>query len=117
MTEYLAKHKYLDEQKMPKVRTVYSDGEDEIIIDVAENIGTIVELECRNNNPLHVVKNLLDDGEWERSVEGTSYIWLKNVKGFDSHIKNIERFKSEPNWNVWNNEKDFYDDIQNSPEE
>lgn len=112
ISKYFAKYGYFDEQKMPKVRTVYSDEEDEITIDNAENVGIIVELECKKNNPLHIVKNLLKDSEWERSIEGTSYIWLKNVKGFTSHLKNIKRFKSKPDWNVWNNEKEMYTKIQ-----
>lgn len=84
---------------------------DEVTIDDAENVGIIVELECLNNEPLHIVKTLLDDNEWERSLEGTSYIWLKNVKGLTSHLKNLERFKTEPDWNVWDNEKEMYDKI------
>jgi adenylate cyclase class IV len=108
LTKYLANFKYFDEQKVLKVRTVYSNNEDEVVIDDVENVGVIVELECLNNDPLHVVKTLLKPGEWERSLEGTSYIWLKNIKGLTSHIKNLERFKTEPDWNVWKNEKDFY---------
>ncbi|QQS38811.1 CYTH domain-containing protein [Candidatus Woesebacteria bacterium] len=112
LTKYLAKYNYFDEQKMTKLRTVYSKGEDEITIDEADNVGIIIELECQNNEPLHVVKTFLSDNEWERSVEGTSYIWLKNVKGLTSHIKNLERFKTEPDWNVWENEKEMYEEIQ-----
>lgn len=112
ITKYLSKYKYFDEQKMPKVRTVYSNKEDEITIDDVENVGIIVELECLNNNPLHIVKRLLKDSEWNRSLEGTSYIWLKKVKGLTSHIKNLKRFKTEPDWNVWNNEKEMYLKIQ-----
>ena len=112
LTKYLFGYKYLDEQKMPKIRKVYSNGEDEIIIDDAENVGIIVELECLKNNPLHIVKTLLKDSEWDRSLEGTSYIWLKNVKGLTSHLKNLERFKTDPGWNVWKNEKKMYAEIQ-----
>lgn len=108
LTEYLSKHGYFDEQRMPKKRMVYSNGEDEITIDDVEKVGIIVELECSQNEPLHIVGTLLDKNEWQRSLEGTSYIWLKNVKGLSSHIKNIERFKKEPEWNVWNNEKEMY---------
>ena len=97
---------------MSKVRTVYSKKEDEITIDNVENVGIIVELECLNNNPLDIVKRLLKDSEWNRSLEGTSYIWLKNVKGLTSHLKNLERFKVKPDWNVWSNEKEMYLEIQ-----
>lgn len=112
LTKYLVKHKYFDEQKMSKLRTVFSDGEDEIIIDDVENVGIIVELECLNNNPLHTVKRLLKNNEWVRSLEGTSYVWLKNVMGFTSHLKNFKKFKKDPDWNVWDNEKDMYSKIQ-----
>jgi adenylate cyclase class IV len=112
LTKYLANYKYFDDQKMPKLRTVYSNGEDEITIDEIKNVGIIVELECQKNDPLHIVKTFLKDKEWTRSLEGTSYIWLKNVKGLTSHIENIERFKIEPNWNVWDNEEKFYSKIQ-----
>lgn len=112
ITKYLSKHNYFDEQNMPKLRTVYSNGEDEITVDDVENVGIIVELECTNNDPLHIIKRLLKDSDWDRSLEGTSYIWLKNVKGLTSHIKNLERFITEPDWNVWNNEKKMYFEIQ-----
>ncbi len=111
LTKYLSSHKYLDDQKMPKTRRVYSNGEDEITIDKIENVGVIIELECLRNDPLHIIKTLLEDDEWSRSLEGTSYIWLKNVKGLTSHLKNLERFKTEPDWNVWDNEKDMYSKI------
>ena len=112
LTKYLFSYKYFDEQKMPKIRMVYSNGEDEVTIDNVEKVGTIVELECLKNNPLHIIKILLKDKEWSRSFEGTSYIWLKNIKGLTSHLKNLERFKTDPDWNVWENEKKMYIEIQ-----
>ncbi|OGM12074.1 hypothetical protein A2Z22_03195 [Candidatus Woesebacteria bacterium RBG_16_34_12] len=108
LTKHLTRNKFIDEQKMPKTRSVYSNGEDEVTIDDVENVGIIVELECLNNEPLHIVKTLLKDSEWNRSLEGTSYIWLKNVKGLTSHLKNLKKFKTKPDWNVWDNEKDMY---------
>lgn len=108
LTRYLAKCRFFDDQKVLKVRTVYAKNGDEIIIDDVDKVGTIVELECLKNDPLAVVKTLLKPNEWDRSLEGTSYIWLKNVKGLNSHIKNIERFKTKPDWNVWENEKAMY---------
>lgn len=113
LTKYLSGYNYFDDQKMPKVRTVYSKDEDEVIIDDVENVGVIVELECLKNEPLHIVKTLLKDEEWSRSLEGTSYIWLKNVNGLTSHLKNLERFKTEPDWNVWDSERKWYSEIQN----
>ncbi len=112
LTKYLSSHKYFDDQKMPKSRRVYSNGEDEITIDEIENVGVIVELECLESDPLHIVKTFLKDKEWIRSLEGTSYVWLKNVKGLTSHLKNLERFEMEPDWNVWDNEMEMYAEIQ-----
>ncbi len=108
LIKYLAHYKYFAEQKMPKIRRVYSNGEDEFTIDEVENVGIIVELECLKNDPLHIVKTLLKDREWKRNLEGTSYIWLKNVKGLTSHLSNLDKFKTTPDWNVWDNEKDIY---------
>ncbi len=113
LTKYLSNYKYFDNQKMPKTRKLYSNGEDEITIDEIENVGVMVELECLKNDPLHIVKTFLKNKEWNRSLEGTSYIWLKNVKGLTSHLKNLERFKVEPQWNVWKNEIKMYAEIQN----
>ena len=111
LTNFLKKQKYLDEQKMSKVRQVFKKGTDEIVIDNVDKVGVIIELECKENDPLEIIKTLLKDSEWERSIEGTSYIWLKNVKGLSSHIKNTERFKTEPIWNVWKTEENFYKKI------
>ncbi len=108
LTKYLSSYKYFDEQKMSKTRRVYSNGEDEVTLDDVENVGTIVELECLKNDPLHIVTTLLKDKEWSRSLEGTSYIWLKNVKGLNSHLSNLKKFKTEPDWNVWKNERNMY---------
>lgn len=111
ITYYLSKNGYYDEQKMQKTRRVYLNGDDEITIDDVDKVGIIVELECLKNNPLDVVTTLLADNEWTRDVEGTSYIWLKNVKGLTSHLSNLDKFKTKPDWNVWENERDMYSKI------
>lgn len=111
ITVFLKEQNYFDEQKMPKLRQVFTKGSDEIVIDDVDKVGVIIELECKENDPLEIVKTFLKDSEWERSVEGTSYIWLKNVKGLSSHIKNFERFKTESSWNVWEVEKEMYEKI------
>lgn len=111
ITSFLKKQKYSDDQKMSKLRQVFKKECDEIVIDDVDRVGVIIELECKENEPLEIVKEVLDDSEWERSIEGTSYIWLKNVKGLSSHIKNLERFKTEPDWNVWEIEKEMYKTI------
>lgn len=101
ITDFLKNNNYFDEQKMPKIRSIFKRGSDEIVIDDVDKVGVIIELECKKHEPLEIVKEILLDSEWQRSLEGTSYIWLKNVKGLNSHIKNLERFKDNPKWNVW----------------
>ena len=102
LTKYLKRYDYLDSQIMPKTRQIFkNDSGDEIVIDNVDKVGLIIELECLQNEPLDVVKTFLSKNEWERSLEGTGFIWLKNVKGLNSHIKNLDRFKEDPYWNVW----------------
>lgn len=108
LTQYLISNRYFDEQKMAKTRTVYSDGKNEIEIDDIDQVGVVVELECLEDEPLDVVRILLTKDEWNRSIEGSSYVWLRKVKGLTSHLSNLERFKTEPDWNVWKNERDMY---------
>lgn len=111
IVSFLKKQNYFDEQRMPKTRLVFKKDCDEIAIDNVDKVGVIIELECKEKEPLEIVKTLLKDSEWERSVEGTSYIWLKNVKGLVSHIQNLERFKIDPSWNVWETERGMYKKI------
>ena len=108
---FLKKHKYHDGQKMPKVRRIFKSGGDEIVIDDVDQVGIIIELECKENEPLELVKTLLDDFEWERSLEGTSYAWLRNVKGLTSHIENFKKFEKMPAWNVWKHELKKYKEL------
>jgi adenylate cyclase class IV len=114
LSKYLSSHNFYDEQKMQKTRSVYLKGEDEVVIDDVDRVGIIVELECLKNDPMQVIKTILKNKEWERSLEGTSYIWLKNVKGLTSHLTNIKRFAEEPDWNVWKNERKWYNKINDS---
>jgi adenylate cyclase class IV len=100
------------EQVMSKVRRSLIDAnKNEIVIDDIENVGTVVELECEDNEPLEVVKSLLDDDEWSRNITGTGYMWLEKVKGFNLHLKYPKRFSKDPDWNVWENEREMYDNM------
>lgn len=108
LTAFLATHGYLDEQHMPKTRSIYKKGDNEVVIDKLEQIGTVIELECAKDEPMVLVNTLLKQHEWERSTEGTSYMWLAKVKGLSSHSANVERFKTEPSWNVWRHENSLY---------
>lgn len=108
LKKHLENNKFLGEQVINKKRTIYMKDRNEFVIDDIDKVGITVELECAEYEPLEVIKNVLSKSEWERSVEGTSFRWLRNVRGFTSHLNNLKRFESEPNWNVWKNEKDWY---------
>jgi len=100
---------YQDEQVLSKTRLAFCDDcNNEIVIDDVENVGVIIELECQDRSPIEVVKELLQDHEWNRSVKGTSYLWLEKVKGFDDHLDHQAKFKQSADWNVWDNEREFY---------
>ncbi|HQA96054.1 MAG TPA: hypothetical protein PLN18_01675, partial [Candidatus Colwellbacteria bacterium] len=95
---------------LAKTRQIFKNGqEDEIVVDDVENVGTIVELECQNDEPLDFAGTILKDDEWSRSVLGTSYIWLEKVKGFTDYLEYQTRFDKNPEWNVWENEKEIYE--------
>lgn len=102
---------FLDEQKMPKTRRVYKRGDDEVVIDDVDKVGVIIEIERQEGEPMELAKEFLADNEWERDLEGTSYIWLRKVKGLDRHLGHLKRFEEIPDWNVWEWEKDYYKNI------
>ncbi|OGM21594.1 hypothetical protein A2863_04015 [Candidatus Woesebacteria bacterium RIFCSPHIGHO2_01_FULL_38_9b] len=106
--DFLRKQEYFDEQKMSKVRKVYKRGSNELVIDTVDKVGVIIELECKKDEPLDLVRTFLDDSEWERDLEGTSYAWLKRVKGFSEHDNYLKKFQENPKWNVWYNEQGMY---------
>ena len=112
LAELFKQNGYQDEQVLVKTRLAFSDDRNnEIVIDDVENVGLIIELECQEFNPLEVVKDMLQDHEWKRSVKGTSYLWLEKVKGFNDHIDYPEKFKQSADWNVWDNEREFYSSL------
>ena len=96
LVEFMRTNNYYDDQIMSKVRQVFVMNDNEMVIDNVDKVGTIIELECKNDDPLVIIKTILNDDEWERSVEGTSYMWLKNVKGLTSHISNFKSLKKVP---------------------
>lgn len=114
LTRFLYLHKYIDLQKMIKTRTVYKRENNEVQIDNVDKVGIIIELETENNDPLDIIKQILKNYEWSRSVEGTSYLWLKKFKNLNSHIENRKRFFKEPDWNVWDNEIEMYNSLNKS---
>ncbi len=107
--DILLKNGFQGEQVLVKTRQAFGDSRDnEIAIDDVEHVGTVVELECMDGEPMEFVKALLSDNEWGRSTEGTSYAWLEKVKGFTDHLSHQSRFDEDPSWNVWDNEREMY---------
>lgn len=112
LSEILKKNGFQGEQIMMKIRQVFRDSDgNEIVIDDVDDVGTIIELECEEKDPMDVVQNLLCDGEWTRSILGTGYIWLEKVKGFSDHLTHKTKFEKNPDWNVWKNEREMYNSL------
>lgn len=94
-----------------KKRAVWVKGETQIVLDEIDGLDLIVELESESD-PLPEVKKLLGGSEWERTVEGTSNLWLWKKKGWTEHLDFPNRFKTDPDWNVWDNERDWYENVK-----
>lgn len=115
LTDVLVKYGWQDEQVMKKTRnSLVDDNNNEIVVDHIDGIGTVVELECETDDPHELVKKLLKLSEWTRSIIGTSYIWLEKHKGFDLHNQYPQMFDEKPDWNVWDNEREMYENLVNS---
>lgn len=113
LVEALLLNGFQGEQVLQKTRLAFRDSEkNEVVIDDVDHVGTIIELECEDKEPLEVVKNLLQDSEWKRSTLGTSYIWLDKVKGFNDHLDYENKFTEKPDWNVWDNEREMYEGLK-----
>lgn len=114
ISDFLIAQAFQDEQQMTKIRRIFTKETHEIVIDDVDQVGVIIELECQDSEPLDLMQTLLTDSQWIRDLEGTSFTWLKNVKGFTSHIKNFDRFKIEPDWNVLPHERQMYQKLSKS---
>jgi adenylate cyclase class IV len=108
VTKYFVSKGYFDSQKMQKTRKVFSYRDCELVIDEVDRVGLIIELECQAGEPMELVKSFLVENEWERDLEGTSYIWLRKVKGLKRHLNHLKRFETEPEWNVLAQEREYY---------
>ena len=103
---------FQDEQTIPKTREKYVLNDIEVTIDEIDQVGTMIEFETKESDPFAELYKILLDNELERVNEGIGYIWLRNTKGFTKHLKNLRRFKQEPEWNILENERDFYAQIK-----
>jgi adenylate cyclase class IV len=113
LAKFLENSGYQSDEHFKKTRTIYEDkqGFNEISVNNVEKVGIIVELECSHEDPHKVANQLLNSDEWKSSNEGLGYMWLKKVKGFSDHIKMMKKLKSNPALNVWENEKDLYENL------
>jgi len=108
LTKFFVSNGYLDSQKMQKTRKVFSYHDSELVIDDVDQVGLIIELECQSGEPMELVRSFLTNDEWERDLEGTSYIWLRKVKGLNRHLNHLKRFETDPEWNVLVQEREYY---------
>lgn len=108
---FFSNHGFKRQISIKKTRSVYKKGETEICIDDIENLGTLVEIESTDEEPLLVAESLLNPQEWERSIEGVSNIFMRVNYGQDKHLSYMKNFESDPAWNVWENEKEWYDKL------
>jgi len=109
MERVLLENGFQGEQVLLKTRKTFTDrNNNEIAIDDVDRVGTVVELECAEDEPVEFIKSLLSDSEWERSVKGTSYVWLEKAKGFTDHLSYQSKFDEDPLWNVLDSERELY---------
>jgi adenylate cyclase class IV len=114
LRNFLISSGYFDEQVMTKTRKIYLKDYNEIVIDNVTKVGTIIEIEAKRGEPLELVETILNKSEWKRNIEGTSFAWLRKVKGLKSHLTNLDWFEREPDWNVWENERMMYSKLNES---
>ena len=113
MTEVLLNAGFQDEQVMEKTRRIFIDGRDnEIVVDEIKDILEVIEIESKKDDPAKVLSKILKANEWSRGVAGTGYIWLEKIKGFSDHNDHQAKFAEKADWNVWDNEREIYDELQ-----
>lgn len=113
LIEFMKKAEYQTEQHYKKNRTIYRNDSNQITIDDVEKVGVIVELECQKDDPYKIANELLNKQEWEASNEGLGNMWLHKVKGFNTHLKLQEQLKKNSMLNVWENEREMYEKLNN----
>lgn len=96
------------EQQVHKVRQVYVSPDAELVIDMVDNVGILIELRNTTIDTSELIQNILEEKEWSPTAMATSFIWLKNVKEFDHHETAFEKFTEDPQWNVWEHEQKIY---------
>jgi adenylate cyclase class IV len=107
---------FQDEQRMPKHRLIYRKEDMELVVDSIDGLGVIVELESPTQDAEEVINDLIGSDSWERSLEGTGYLWLELHKGFTHHKDYDKRLKENPTWNVTDRDRDWYDRLNTPPE-
>jgi adenylate cyclase class IV len=96
------------EQVMPKRRLTYQKDDMELVVDDIDRVGVIVELESPTQDATGVINQLIGEDGWERSMDGTGYLWLEKHKGFTSHRDYDQRLKDNPEWNVTELDQEWY---------
>jgi adenylate cyclase class IV len=111
INNFLHDNGYYNNQTIFKKRSIYRKKENILTIDEVEKVGTIIELECKKDNPKDIITSILEDHEWKRDHEGLSFKWLRKVKGLRCHLDFFDKAKKNLSWNVRKHEKLFYEEI------
>jgi adenylate cyclase class IV len=113
ITEVLLNAGFQDEQVMEKTRRIFIDNRgNEIVIDEIKDLFEVIEIESKGDDPKKVLGTILAANEWTRGIVGTGYIWLEKIKGFSDHDTHPAKFDEAADWNVWDNERELYDELQ-----
>lgn len=117
LTRLLIDSGFQDGQRIPKTREKYVLNDIEVTIDEIDQVGTIIEFETKESKPVAELLKILSNDEFVEIEEGVGYIWLRKTRGFTKHLENYRRFKTEPEWNVLESEKDFYKKISSKKQD
>ena len=107
----LSRNNLFGTQVMDKTRRVFLHDEAELVIDDIQGMAPVIEIEGRSSDPLDLLNRLLTDQEWERSLDGTSYVWLEQNFGLTHHKTHQGLFKQQADWNVLLSERAWYDKL------
>jgi len=112
LKDFLTQNGYIGDVTISKERTVFNRGDVEIVVDDIKDLGIVIEIECKSGDPHQLAKEILSENEWTITVEGTSNLWMRKNRGLDDHLEYLRRLQTDPEWNVWETERSWYNNIQ-----
>jgi len=108
LLSFFSQHGFTRQIKINKNRRIFFQKDTEICVDNVEKLGTLIEIESKNEDPIKITNALLNNSEWERSIEGISNIFMRINYGQDKHLHYMKNFETDPTWNVWPTEAEWY---------